>query len=82
MEGSDVGQDMRFNFYCLLSFEILCNFRYFSIEDFIFLILGVFKDFFFFFFFLAKLGSYYGRCQLRSLLEYFYLKNKFFGALK
>ena len=78
MEGSDVGQDMRFNFYCLLSFEILCNFRYFSIEVFIFLILGVF----FFFFYLSKLGSYYGRCQLRSLLEYFYLKNKFFGALK
>ena len=27
----DLGQDMRFNFNCMLTFKFLCNFQYFKI---------------------------------------------------
>ena len=64
---------MWFNVYRFLVFEFLCNFHYFSIEDFIFLILGVFKRL------LIKIELYYNIVLIRICLRIFLLEKNMFS---
>ena len=67
VKGSNVEQNLLFDFCNLLILAFLCNFCYFRFRAFIFLFLGTFNTFY------VKFGSCYGQILIRSYFKIYYI---------